>query len=526
MKEIQTDILIIGSGIAALQCAQLLSQKFSIQLITKSNLYTSSSYRAQGGIAAVTKTSDTVQLHMEDTLAAGIYHHNEKNVQTLIQNGAHIMQTLLSQGLPIDRLKDGSPALGLEGAHSAHRIMHAGGDQTGKFIIDYFIQQLRTNITIHEQETAIELLLNTDGHCIGVRTVRDEQTTNYIAHHTILATGGAGALYEYTSNFQTNTGDGIALAWKAGTTVSDMEFMQFHPSLLFVNNESKGLVSEAVRGAGGIFVDAQRKPIMTGIHPLGDLAPRHITAHTLFQKRQNGEQTYIDISPIQNFEQRFPTITALCQTNDVNLVDGLIPIAPGSHFLMGGIVANAWGQTSIPHLYAVGEVACTGVHGANRLASNSLLEGITFGYQLAEHLLTKSSPQKNFNQQLQHITEAPALLEKATLKHWMNKALGIIRTKQTMQQFKQLLPSLHSLRTCTATSPVQAELLNMHIVARLMVEAALTRTESRGAHIREDYTETDPTWAQQWIIFNKQQMKVRNCLYEQHQTRKHAQTIF
>lgn len=523
MKEIQTDIIIIGSGIAALQCARLLGKKFAIQLITKGALRTSSSYRAQGGIAAVSNPTDTVQLHIEDTLSSGVQHHHEDHVHTLIQNGKKIMQDLLAQGLPIDRLQDGSVALGLEGAHSKHRIMHAGGDQTGKFVIDYLVQQLPTNITIHEQETAVELLLNTQGDCIGVRTVRNETTTNYFAHHTILATGGAGALYEYTSNFPTNTGDGLALAWRAGATISDVEFMQFHPSLLFVNNESKGLVSEAVRGAGGVFVNAQRQPIMAGVHPLGDLAPRHITAHTLFKKRQSGEQTYVDISCINNFAQRFPAITRLCKVNNIPLNDGLIPIAPGSHFLMGGIVADTHGQTSIPHLYAIGEVACTGVHGANRLASNSLLEGITFGQQLAEHLLNQGCQQQNFiQQQVLYRGEIPPLLEKSALKQWMNEALGIIRNEQTMLQFKQLLPPFEMLLAATGSSTQQIELLNMHIVARLMVEAALTRTESRGAHIRDDYTAADPSWTQQWIIFKRQHMKVRNSLYEQHQAREHA----
>lgn len=529
MKEIKTEIVIIGSGIAALQCARLLGERFAVHLVTKAALQTSSSYRAQGGVAAVFRAPDTLSAHIEDTLLAGVEHHHLAHVQSLIQNGAQLMQQLTENGLPIDRFKDGTPLLGLEGAHRHHRIVHAGGDQTGKYFIDYLIQQLPDTVTIHEHEMATELLLNTTGDCIGVSTLRSGEKNRFFAHHTILATGGAGALYEYTSNYATNTGDGIALAWRVGAEVSDMEFMQFHPSLLFINNEGKGLISEAVRGAGAIFVNNQREPIMQGVHPQLDLAPRHITAHTLFQKRQNGEDTFLDISAVTHFEERFPSITQLCRENNISLDEGLLPVAPGSHFLMGGVIADGVGKTSIQHLYAIGEVACTGVHGANRLASNSLLEGITFGTQLARQLLQDGCSQQNFIQKRPHVKASPPrLLEKQLLKKRVSEALGIIRTKDMLLQLKQQLPTLSTLYNCDvqSLSAEQIELLNMHIIARLMVEAALTRTESRGAHIREDYEQTDATWAQQWIIFSQQQMKVRNSLYEQHQARGHAQAIF
>ena len=238
------------------------------------------------------------------------------------------MQKYLKNGLPVDRQVDGKPALGLEGAHSHHRILHAGGDRTGQVFIDYLLHQLSPKTKINCYEMAYELLLNTDGDCVGVLTKGEKGTKRYWAHHVILATGGAGALYSSTSNFPTNTGDGIALAFRAGAAISDMEFMQFHPSLLWCKNEAKGLVSEAVRGAGGIFVNAQRQPIMTGLHAQLDLAPRHITALALFTKRAAGEETFIDIANIQDFEAKFPTIAQLCHDNQVHLQDGLIPVAP------------------------------------------------------------------------------------------------------------------------------------------------------------------------------------------------------
>ena len=529
VMDVKTDVLIIGSGIAALQAARLLGQQFHVQIVTKSSVYMSSSYRAQGGIAAVTNCEDRTSFHITDTLNAGVHHHEKKHVENLIEDGSKIMQQFVTDGLSIDRQSSGKPSLGLEGAHSHHRIIHAGGDCTGQVFIDYLLKQLPSNVIINTYEMAYELLLNTDGACIGVLTQDQHETKRYFAHHVILASGGAGALYPCTSNYGTNTGDGIALAYRAGAAISDMEFMQFHPSLLWCKGEAKGLVSEAVRGAGGVFVDAQRQPIMKGVHPQLDLAPRHITAHTLFTKRSAGQETYIDISRIQYFEKKFPTITKLCRENGIDLQTGLIPVAPGSHFLMGGIVADDAGKTSIPHLYAVGEVACTGVHGANRLASNSLLEGITFGQKMAESILYDGCTQENFTIASYNYTQPmPTLLTKENLQQAMMQTLGIVRNPIDMQQFAQQLPSLQTLQqvNLSGLNPPKLELYMMHVVATLMVHAAITRTESRGAHIRSDTPNNDEQWQQRWIIFENGQMKVRNTLYEHHQTRRNAEAVF
>lgn len=529
VMDVKTDVLIIGSGIAALQAARLLGQQFRIQIVTKSSVYMSSSYRAQGGIAAVITPEDQTSFHITDTLIAGVHHHEKKHVKTLIEDGSKIMQQFITDGLPIDRQPSGKPSLGLEGAHSQHRILHAGGDRTGQVFIDYLLKQLPSNVVINSYEMAYELLLNTDGACIGVLTHSQHETKRYFAHHVIIASGGAAALYPCTSNYATNTGDGIALAYRAGASISDMEFMQFHPSLLWCNGEAKGLVSEAVRGAGGVFVDAKRQPIMKGIHPQLDLAPRHITAHTLFTKRAAGQETYIDISSIQYFEKKFPTITKLCRENEIDLQTGLIPVTPGSHFLMGGIVADDTGKTSIPNLYAVGEVACTGVHGANRLASNSLLEGITFGQKMAEFILQSGCTQDNFTVASHNYTQPmPTLLTKENLQQAMMQTLGIVRNQLDMQQFAQQLPPLQTLQqvNLSGLSTQELELYLMHVIATMMVHAAITRTESRGAHIRSDKPNNDEQWQQRWIIFEHGQMKVRNTLYEHHQTRGNAQTVF
>ncbi|WP_042474337.1 L-aspartate oxidase [Bacillus ndiopicus] len=522
---VKTDVLIIGSGIAALQAANILGQHFHVQLVTKSSIETSSSYRAQGGIAAVTTRTDHIKYHIHDTLRAGEYHHTLSNVETLIKDGAKLIDELLQHGLPVDRHSNGEPILGLEGAHSFNRILHAGGDQTGKYFIHHLLKKLPSTVTINDYEAATELLLNTNGECIGAFTLGNQGQKCYLAHHIIIASGGAGALYNCTSNFPTNTGDGIALAYLAGAAISDMEFMQFHPTLLCCNGEAKGLVSEAVRGAGAIFVDAKRQPIMKG----HDLAPRHITAYTLFMKRLAGEETFLDISMIEKFEEKFPTITKLCVENGISLQDGLIPVAPGSHFLMGGIIADSLGQTSIPSLYAVGEVACTGVHGANRLASNSLLEAITFGHRMAQSIVHKGLPQQNFIIKQNKCEGAmPSLFTKAQLQQKMMETLGIVRDPLTIHSFLQQMPSLQALLSTKRENfnHQQMELYMMHIVAILMAEAALTRTETRGAHIRIDYPSMDEIWANRWIIFSQGHMEVRNFLYEHHQIRGNAEAIF
>ena len=496
--DVKKEVLIIGSGIAALQAALLLEEHFKIQIVTKSSVHTSSSYRAQGGIAAVTSEEDHIDCHIADTLKAGEFHHESRHVQMLIEEGTKIIRNYLQAGFPIDRHSNGAPALGLEGAHSHHRILHAGGDRTGQIFIDYLLHKLSPNTKVNCYEMAYELLLNTNGDCVGVLTKGCE-------------------------------GDGIALAFRAGAAISDMEFMQFHPSLLWCENEAKGLISEAVRGAGGIFVDAHRRPIMKGIHAQLDLAPRHITALALFNKRAAGEETFLDISSIQNFDVKFPSITQLCRNNHIDLQDGLVPVSPGSHFLMGGIIADDKGRTTIANLYAIGEVACTGVHGANRLASNSLLEGITFGQKMAHFIIQQGCSQKDFllaNDK--NVDSMPSLFSKQQLQQHMMQYLGIVRNGDDLQYSLQQLPSIQALlhANLKGLQQTELELYMMHVVATLITHAAITRTETRGAHIRSDKPAMEAKWANRWIIFSQGQMKVRNSLYEYHQTRGNAQTIF
>lgn len=524
--KIQTDIIILGSGIAALQAASKLSRRFEVHIITKSEITAGSSYKAQGGIAAVIAASDNTSLHIQDTLIAGEFHHHEENVKTLVEYGSTAVKSLLAHGFPADRSPTGDISLGLEGAHSHHRIVHAGGDATGKNLVDYYINALPENVHVHTHEFAYELLLNNRGECCGVRVKAKTGEKTYFASYVILATGGAGALYEYTSNCPRSYGDGIALAYLAGAAIADMEFVQFHPSLLYVDG-TRGLVSEAVRGAGGKFIDEHCNPVMAGRHPLGDLAPRHVTAYEMYKLRAQGKPVFIDITTIQNFEANFPTIAKLCRRSGIPLMDGRIPIAPGSHFLMGGVITHTNGETTIPRLLAVGEVACTGVHGANRLASNSLLEGIVFGQYMAEHLLKTGTHQSNFV--LAPASKKEAFhtgLTKEELQREMSSYAGIVRSEKGLVKLLSKLPALTLQPDFSCKSTEEIELAFMHITSALIANAALSRPESRGAHIRQDFNEKKQSWEKRWIVFQQGTMKVRNNLYEYNQTKEHASAIF
>ena len=527
--KIETDIVIIGSGIAALQAARVLSARFTIHLITKSDIRNGSSYKAQGGIAAVSSQDDHTTFHLKDTLDAGEHHHVSEHVKHLVEQGKETIQDLINHNFPVDRNEHGDISLGLEGAHSKARIIHSGGDATGKALVDYLIDTLPKNVKIHEYELAYELLMNNSGECMGVKTKNNDKDFIYHASYVILATGGAGALYACTSNCPDSVGDGIALAYLAGAQIADMEFVQFHPSLLYINGAAKGLVSEAVRGAGGYFINENGHRLMEGKHPLGDLAPRHVTAYEMYKERAKGLEVYLDISMISDFKSKFPTITQICEENGIALSKGRIPIAPGSHFLMGGVVADRYGRTSIPRLLAVGEVACTGVHGANRLASNSLLEGITFGKLMSENLLENGKKQRNF-------IESPALkrdgkltlLQAQILQNEMLQKAGIIRSSEGLTKLLKLLPTYNQVRNfdfsrCTKQ---QIELAFMHITSSLVVSASLMREESRGAHIRKDFPSKCPSWQNKWIVFEKGKMNVRDGLYEQDQASNNVKAFF
>lgn len=503
-----SNVLIIGSGIAALQLSRKLRSNLNVIILTKSKLKSSNSYLAQGGVAAALGINDDPYKHYQDTLEAGVYHNDSKLVLEMTKEAPSLIRELTDEGCPFDKDENGNYLLGREGAHGVNRIVHGGGDATGSTIINFLSTQIQSNITVVEDVTVFDLMIE-NNRCIGAKgKFINGNTEIYLAEHIIIATGGCGQLYSYTSNTDTVSGDGIALAYLAGAEIADMEFIQFHPTLLKVNGKGVGLVSEAVRGKGGRLVTEDRRSIMDSVHPLADLGPRHIVSQTIYDYMKQGKEIYLDISSIQDFEKSFPTVTQLCLQHGIDLSIGLIPIVPGSHFLMGGIKTDHNGQTNIPGLYAIGEVACTGIHGANRLASNSLLEGLFFGNRLATYInnqLNSGSEKIPSPQKMKRQPKSLPLPDVEKLRSRMMDFTGIVRNEKQLTSQKEWLESYQ------ISSWLQADFEKMNrsdisrafmlITSWLITDSALNRTESRGGHYREDFPEEDDKkWKQKQII--------------------------
>ncbi len=506
------DVLVIGSGIAGQMVANRLSKTKKVAILSKGSFITSNSMLAQGGIAAVFNDTDTFQSHYEDTLLAGCGHNNEKAVSILVEKGPDLLRNLIRNGLSFDSDLNGNPLLGREGAHSHRRILHAGGDATGKAITSFLFNQNQQDNQIDwfDYTMAVELIVE-DGRCRGVIT-RDRNGNNvpFYSSQTVLATGGCGSLYAYSSNTDTAVGDGLSLAYRAGAELVDLEFVQFHPTLLTINGKSVGLISEAVRGEGGILVNQDDLPFMEDVHPLKDLAPRDIVSREIDRRLKAGERIYLDIHNVRDFDLRFPTITALCKENGIDWMEGKIPIMPGAHFHMGGVAVDERGESSVPSLYAVGEVACTGVHGANRLASNSLLEGVVYGNAVAEAIEQLPSflfPLNDYegivSSSLHRKIELPS---QSTIQELLTHCVGIIRSERSLQKsltilnnYRNIFNSKSLVFYCTET----IEKIHMVTTAYLLTKSALERPESRGAHFREDFPFTEKNWTKKRISQKK-----------------------
>jgi L-aspartate oxidase len=514
MKTNHYDYVVLGSGIAGLYIALLAVERGSVLVLTKGNIDDCNTKYAQGGIAVAMGKEDSPELHFEDTMAAGDGLNEAKAVHILTDDAADCIADLIRFGVPFDTV-DGEITLTREAAHSVPRVMHAGGDATGEYIEVTLSRRVRsTSIRVLENCLASEILVR-NGKVTGVKALdlHTGSIEEYDCRFLVLATGGAGRLFKYTTNSDVVTGDGIAVAFEAGAEISDMEFFQFHPTVLRLPGVAPFLISEAVRGEGGILKNVEGRRFMLDYAPEAELATRDVVARSIVHemKKTHTDRVFLDVThlPSQFITTRFPHIYRFCLDHGLDITKGLIPVAPAAHYLMGGVKVNTWGQTNIVGLFAIGETACTGVHGANRLASNSLLESVVFSKRVVQRTETTALPESSQQSAvscLYSLLEREALpkvpqVNLPNLQSLMWDKVGIIRSGRSLKEAAGVLATWESQITQPSDRP-SYELGNLVLCARLMTEAALLREESRGAHFRTDFPQTSTEWRQHIVFRN------------------------
>ncbi|UCH50986.1 MAG: L-aspartate oxidase [Chloroflexota bacterium] len=506
------DYIVVGSGIAGLYTALLAKEAGSVLILTKGGVEDCNTRHAQGGIAAPIGKNDSPELHFQDTMNAGDGLCDSEAVQILVNEAPDRIADLIKFGVPFDTL-DGEIALTREAAHSVPRVIHAGGDATGEHIEVTLSRRVRmSSIKVLEYCLATQIILEA-GKVKGVRAIdcRSGLIEEYECRFVILATGGAGRLFKYTTNSDIATGDGLALAFQAGAEITDMEFFQFHPTAVRLPGVPPFLISEAVRGEGGILRNVESYRFMPDYVSEAELAPRDVVARSiLYEMRKTGsDRVFLDVThiPARRVATRFPHIYRFCLDHGLDITKGLIPVAPAAHYLMGGVKVNTWGETNIEGLFAAGETACTGVHGANRLASNSLLEVVVFSKRILERTreITKATPTSATNKtDCYHLEERKKLktvsrLNLSNLESLLWDKVGIVRSGDGLSEAVDILATWQALLSQPTDRP-SYELNNMVLNARFMAEAALLRKESRGAHFRTDFPKSSPDW-QKHIVF-------------------------
>jgi len=506
VHQLFTDCLVIGAGIAGLRAALEAAESRSVIIVCKGKIEDSNTFKAQGGIASVLDKADTFESHIDDTLKTGCGICDEQVVDLVVRQGPELVEQLLKWGTEFD-LKENNIAATLEGGHSYPRVAHAHGDETGRVIAEVLIvRALRNpNIKILENFFTIDLLTDDDNKCVGIIGHEPRRGTQIIwAANIILATGGAGRLYRETTNPEVATGDGIAMAYRAGAVLRDLEFVQFHPTTLYIAGATRALISETVRGEGAILLDSKGRRFMKDYHEAAELAPRDIVSRAILAQMRKTESTHVhlDVRHIDKayFAKRFPWINELLESFDIDITKDLIPVRPSAHYMIGGVKTDLAARTNIEGLYACGEIASTGLHGANRLGSNSLLEGLVFGkiagQEISKNKKATAAHLKHplIKYQIPHSdrTRLDSDDVRNSLRALMWRNIGITRSAKPLTEAQEIIKFWQRyVMDKVFDSSAGWECQNMLTVSLLMSQSAEKRRESRGVHFRRDFPDTD-----------------------------------
>ncbi len=516
---IKTDFIVVGSGIAGLYTALNLSKLGDVKVITKDEVQESSTQYAQGGIAAVLDKGDSWELHMEDTLEAGDDFCDKEAVKVLVKEGPDRVNELIRLGTRFDFI-EGELDLAREGAHSRRRVLHARGDATGEEIRESLTEVVRDNenIELNERTFLIDFEVKNNKFAGALCWDHDKKTlVFYHASYGILASGGCGVVYKNTTNPSVTTGDGVAVAYRAGADITDMEFIQFHPTALYDPDGVSFLISETVRGEGGILRNEKGDRFMKKYHRDAELATRDVVARAIIEEANkfDKEHVWLDVTHLDEkyIRGRFPKIYRTLKEGGIDMKEDWIPVIPSAHYMIGGVKTDLHGATSVENLFACGEVACTGVHGANRLASNSLLEGIVFGHRIFDKISQngfESKPKRSDEINIPEFEDTQVDFKELRneLRDKMIRNAGIVRKKDTLMGLISWLEDKIELVENIKLSDLDSqEVKNMLRVGMLISRSALLRKESRGAHYRIDYPKTKEGWKDRHVIFNKDDPK-------------------
>jgi L-aspartate oxidase len=518
IEHLSTDFLIIGGGVAGLRAAVELARNGDVLVVTKDAPSESSTEYAQGGVAVALSDEDEISIHFDDTIKAGDGLCSRKAVGTLVEEGPMRIRELITWGVEFDQ-EGARLAFTQEAAHSKRRVLHAHGDSTGHEILRVLIDKVRTSRRAEKLDYAFTQDLIIDrGRCIGAVVVRQQEAKVLViaARAVLLATGGAGRLFERTTNPPVATGDGIAMAWRAGAALVDLEFVQFHPTALFKPGAPQFLLSEAMRGEGGMLRNIHGLRFMDQYHPARELAPRDVVTRAIHAEMlaTGADHVYLDVTHMfdKYLMWRFPRIYRTCKELGIDISRAPIPVCPAAHYIMGGVKTDLWGATSVPGLFAAGEAACTGVHGANRLASNSLLEGLVYGERAglgaaryAAKQASPGAPPKRLLKELERnptgvFTASDVEHIKTSLRKVMWENVGIVRTKKGLTRALKKLREWDRMVKNPPRERAALELRNMILTSLLITRSALQREGSVGAHYRSDFPNRGMNWRKRIVM--------------------------